>query len=186
MQATGPAAYARSVRSSRWQHLRAIALLPGTATVLVPAAILCSAREEVLLGSISLAARLALWAAGAVLLASGLLLMATAIGLFARIGRGTLAPWDPPQKLVVRGVYRYVRNPMITGVMLVLLAEATLLASPALLRWFLLFALINLVYIPLWEERGLTRRFGADYLEYKRHVPRWIPRPHPWTPPSDS
>jgi protein-S-isoprenylcysteine O-methyltransferase Ste14 len=81
---------------------------------------------------------------------------------------------------VVRGVYRHVRNPMISGVLFVLLGEALLTASRPLFGWFLSFALINAIYIPLLEEPGLVHRFGDGYRIYKRHVPRWIPRLTPW------
>lgn len=166
------------VTSSRWKHLRAITVLPGTVTVLVPATILHFTRQA----RLAPAPRIGIAAAGLLLIVVGLGLMVRTIRLFARIGEGTLAPWDPTQKLVVRGVYRYVRNPMITGVMSVLLGEAAFFGSPALLGWFVAFAMVNMIFIPLWEEPGLERRFGADYREYKRHVPRWIPRLTPWTP----
>jgi protein-S-isoprenylcysteine O-methyltransferase Ste14 len=81
---------------------------------------------------------------------------------------------------VVRGVYRYVRNPMITGVHLVLLGEALITASLPLFGLFLIGGVINAVYIPLVEERGLVKRFGDEYLIYKRNVPRWVPRLTPW------
>jgi protein-S-isoprenylcysteine O-methyltransferase Ste14 len=80
----------------------------------------------------------------------------------------------------VRGVYRRVRNPMISGVLCLLLGEAVFLGSRAILDWFLLATLINLVYIPLLEEPGLEKRFGADYIRYKKNVPPWLPRRHPW------
>ena len=99
---------------------------------------------------------------------------------FATVGEGTLAPWEPPQRLVVRGVYRHVRNPMISGVLFVLLGESLLTASVPLFQWFLLFAIINAMYIPLLEEPMLANRLGEEYLTYKRHVPRWIPRLTPW------
>jgi protein-S-isoprenylcysteine O-methyltransferase Ste14 len=107
------------------------------------------------------------------------------IGLFVRVGEGTLAPWDPTQKLVVRGVYRHVRNPMISGVFCILLGEAILAGSLPLLDWFFFFLLVNLIYIPLLEEPGLARRFGEDYLRYKENVPRWIPQVKPWEAPFD-
>lgn len=78
------------------------------------------------------------------------------------------------------GVYRYVRNPMITGVMLVLLAESLFFGSLALFAWFAFFTVGNLIYIPLSEEPGLLRRFGDDYERYQEHVPRWIPRRRAW------
>jgi protein-S-isoprenylcysteine O-methyltransferase Ste14 len=123
---------------------------------------------------------------GCLLLGLGLLLMYQTISLFATVGEGTLAPWDPPRNLVVRGVYRHVRNPMISGVLFILLGEATLLGSLPLLMWFLIFFAVNATYIPLLEERQLARRFGDEYLAYKRNVPRWIPRFRPWTPRPDN
>jgi protein-S-isoprenylcysteine O-methyltransferase Ste14 len=106
------------------------------------------------------------------------------ISLFANVGEGTLAPWDPPRNLVARGVYRYVRNPMISGVIFILLGEAILLGSLPVLVWFLIGFAVNAIYIPLIEEKRLERRFGDEYLAYKRNVPRWIPRLRPWTPGS--
>jgi protein-S-isoprenylcysteine O-methyltransferase Ste14 len=120
---------------------------------------------------------------GLALIAAGLTLMYRTIALFARRGEGTLAPWDPTRKLVVEGPYRHVRNPMITGVLLVLLGETALFGSPWLLVWAALFLAVNAVWFPLIEEPGLERRFGSDYDEYRRSVPRWIPRRRPWTPP---
>jgi len=72
---------------------------------------------------------------------------------------------------------------MITGVCAVLLGEAIVLGSPAILIWFAVFAVINATFIPLAEEPDLVRRFGEDYEEYRRAVPRWIPRSTPWEPP---
>jgi protein-S-isoprenylcysteine O-methyltransferase Ste14 len=117
---------------------------------------------------------------GVICVILGLLLMVATIRLFVTIGKGTLAPWEPPQKLVVRGVYRYVRNPMISGVLLVLLGESLLTASLPLFSLFIVFLVVNSVYIPLSEEPGLVKRFGEEYLTYKRNVPRWIPRLTPW------
>jgi len=110
----------------------------------------------------------------------GLTLMVWTNRLFTTVGHGTLAPWNPPQKLVVRGVYRHVRNPMITGVFCILLGETVFFASLPLLGWFGFFVGVNLIYIPFMEEPGLAKRFGEDYLLYQRHVSRWIPRRRPW------
>ena len=121
---------------------------------------------------------------GIALILGGLTLVVVTVRLFILIGKGTLAPWDPTQRLVVTGVYRYVRNPMISGVFSILLGESVLLGSPALVMWTLAFAIVNLIYIPLLEEPGLVERFGDDYREYTRHVPRWLPRRTPWTPPN--
>jgi protein-S-isoprenylcysteine O-methyltransferase Ste14 len=109
------------------------------------------------------------------------LLVISTVTLFAKVGRGTLAPWDPTSTLVVQGPYRYVRNPMISGVLFILLGEAACFASLPLLIWFAAVFALNAVYLPLVEERGLRRRFGADYEAYRAKVPRWIPRLRPWT-----
>jgi protein-S-isoprenylcysteine O-methyltransferase Ste14 len=121
-------------------------------------------------------------AVGLMLAAAGLALAAGTMRRFATQGEGTLAPWDPPRKLVVSGVYRHVRNPMISGVLGILAGEGLFFGSTAVLGWFAIFAAANAIYIPLFEEPGLAARFGRDYETYKRHVPRWIPRLTPWDP----
>ena len=119
---------------------------------------------------------------GSVLVGLGVLLVYKTVSLFATVGDGTLAPWDPPRRLVVRGPYRYMRNPMISGVLSILLGEAILLGSVPLLVWFVIDLALNALTIPLVEEPILDGRFGSEYVTYKRNVPRWIPRPNPWTP----
>ncbi len=121
-------------------------------------------------------------ALGVALVTIGAALAAWTIALFVREGRGTIAPWDPTSRLVVRGPYRHVRNPMISGVLFVLLGEAALLGSVPLAVWFGLVAALNAVYMPLVEEPGLVRRYGADYELYRASVPRWLPRMRPWEP----
>ena len=108
---------------------------------------------------------------------AGLALMWRTILLLARIGAGTLAPWDPTTRLVVAGPYRFVRNPMICGVALLLLGEAAIFGSVPLLLWSALFLVVNAVWFPLVEEPALERRFGDAYREYARNVPRWVPAP---------
>lgn len=122
--------------------------------------------------------------AGVALAGLGLTLMVWTVGLFARVGDGTLAPFDPPRNLVIRGPYRHVRNPMISGGLFVLLGESAGLLSLALLGWFVVSCLVSFTSIPLLEEPGLKRRFGNDYLEYRRQVPRWVPRVQGWPPPA--
>lgn len=102
------------------------------------------------------------------------------MSLFARVGRGTLAPWDPTRHLVAAGPYRCVRNPMISGVALMLLGEAAFWGSRAVGLWAASFLAINHLYFVLSEEPGLERRFGQEYRTYKAEVPRWIPRLRPW------
>jgi protein-S-isoprenylcysteine O-methyltransferase Ste14 len=116
---------------------------------------------------------------GGALLLAGLGLVAWTVKLFATEGRGTLAPWQPTAKLVVRGPYRHVRNPMITGVALILGGEALFFQSLALAILLAVFVGVNAIYFPLVEEPGLSRRFGAEYDDYRRRVPRWVPRLRP-------
>jgi protein-S-isoprenylcysteine O-methyltransferase Ste14 len=159
---------------SVWRQLPAIALLPVMVAVVVPALVLWLSGAE--LGPWPLAA------VGVALTALGLVLVIWTATLFARIGRGTLAPWDPTARLVVAGPYRHVRNPMISGVLTVLLGEAALFGSLPLLVWFGAVFAVNAIYFPLAEEPGLHRRFGEDYERYCANVPRWLPRFRPWEP----
>jgi protein-S-isoprenylcysteine O-methyltransferase Ste14 len=162
------------------RHLLAIAILPGTVMVLVP---LWIARRYALAPRVgdSIGA-VALQLLGVVLLAVGLLLFVASLRRFATEGDGTLAPWDPPRALVLRGPYRFVRNPMISGVIFILFGEASVLLSLPHGAWAAAFLLLNLVYIPLMEEPRLVRRFGEPYREYRRHVRRFLPRGRPWEP----
>lgn len=94
---------------------------------------------------------------------------------FAVSGRGTLAPVDPPRYLVVRGLYRYVRNPMYVGVLLVLLGEALLFKSLPLLCYAIGFWTVAHLFVLLYEEPTLRRQFGESYESYCRKVHRWLP-----------
>jgi protein-S-isoprenylcysteine O-methyltransferase Ste14 len=166
---------------TRWRHLRAILLLPGIVLLAIPGMILWwGGLDTIGLWRSVPESRALLPILGGLLLGLGLALVVGTIRLFFKLGEGTLAPWDPPQRLVVRGVYRHVRNPMMSGALLVLLGMALLSASPILLCWFVVVGIVYAVYIPLSEEPGLARRFGDDYLAYKRNVPRWFPRTTSW------
>lgn len=118
--------------------------------------------------------------AGGVLIVAGLVLCWVTVNWFTEVGEGTPAPWAPPKKLVVRGVYRHVRNPMMLGIWSVLMGEAILFASMPVLIWFAIFCGLSLVFVPLWEEPDIERRLGEEYRVYKKNVPRWIPRFTPW------
>lgn len=165
------------------KHLRAI-LLPFTVTVIVPLLISSPQNVNPGLGLPHPASLLPVFA-GIVLIGFGMALVVMTVRMFILIGKGTLAPWDPTQRLVVVGVYRRVRNPMISGVATILLGEAVALGLLSLLVWCALFVVTNMIYIPLSEEPGLIRRFGDDYRVYQQNVPRWIPRLTPWVPHSD-
>lgn len=117
---------------------------------------------------------------GLLLSGVGLTLLISTIRLFSKVGRGTLAPWDPPVHLVVEGPYRHVRNPMHSGVFLTLYGEGLLFGSVPLLLFVTAVFIFHWFYIPLMEERWLKEKFGEEYLVYKRNVPAWIPRLRPW------
>jgi len=117
-----------------------------------------------------------------VMLPSGLVLMGTATAQFVVTGRGTPAPWAPPQELVTTGLYAYVRNPIMLGMLLMLGGEALLIASEAIGVWFALVATVTLAYTHLIEDRTLHARFGETYSAYKAGVPAWFPRFSAWTP----
>lgn len=158
-----------------WRQARAIALLPGVVTVLVPAVVLTGTGTNLGWGLDGAVAALPVLL-GLVLIAAGFVLWLWTVRLFARVGKGTLAPWDPTRRLVVRGPYRHLRNPMITAVLAVLAGEAALFGSVPLLIWGAVFFGLNHAWFVLHEEPGLERRFGDDYRAYKRNVPRWLPR----------
>lgn len=101
---------------------------------------------------------------------------------FAVAGRGTPAIIDPPKILVARGPYRFVRNPMYLSVTLLLLGEALLFESSAVAAYAAAFWAVTCLFVLLYEEPHLRRKFGASYQEYCRAVGRWIPRlPRPGT-----
>jgi len=162
----------------RW--LLAILILPGTVLIAIPSLFLWLDHKNWL---------------DCLLQASGLKLCGVAIlgflgialalwtnSLFFRFGKGTAAPWDPPKRFIARGPYLYVRNPMIIGVILILSAEALLANSWLISAWLCVGVLANLIYIPVVEEKSLSRRFGADYDVFRRNVPRWFPRFTAWKP----
>lgn len=113
---------------------------------------------------------------GLFLIVAGGGLLAACIWEFASRGRGTLSPVDPPKELVVQGLYRYVRNPMYLSVSTMLLGEALLARSIALLGyWAIFFAAANL-FVIVYEEPILRRQFGDSYERYTKQVGRWLPR----------
>ena len=120
---------------STWKQIRAVLLLPGTVTVVIPATILYFTAHPILPSPWNIV----LPVTGFLFLCLGLILVVSTIRLFITVGKGTLAPWNPPQRLVVRGVYRHVRNPMIVGVACILLGEAVFFGSLPLLGWFAVF-----------------------------------------------
>lgn len=119
---------------------------------------------------------------GVPIIIAGLTFLFATASMFSSVGNGTLAPWSPTQKLVLQGPYAHTRNPMISGVLTALLGESLLFASIPIFLWFLLFFVVNNAYFSFFEEPALLKRFDEEYAEYRKHVPRWIPRGTPWHP----
>jgi protein-S-isoprenylcysteine O-methyltransferase Ste14 len=112
---------------------------------------------------------------GAVVTVSGAALAVWCILSFAFLGRGTPAPFDPPRRLVLRGPYRYVRNPMYLGAALALAGAALFYRSGALLAYTGAFLLVMHAFVVWYEEPTLRRTFGESYEAYRRQVRRWLP-----------
>jgi protein-S-isoprenylcysteine O-methyltransferase Ste14 len=109
-----------------------------------------------------------------VLVAGGALLLETT-ARFALHGRGTPAPWAPPEQFVERGSYRFVRSPMYLGVLLLIIGQGLLLGREILYAWAVTAWLIFTAFLFFYEEPGLRRRFGGSYEDYRRRVHRWLP-----------
>ena len=154
------------------RHAVSIALLPGLVAVAGPAWLLTKPGDT-RWGDSSAWTSLAR-IGGIVLIGAGVALFAWCVALFAKIGRGTLAPWDPTQRLVIVGPYRLSRNPMIAGVALALAGQALYHGSMWLATWAIAFIGVNHIYFLLVEEPSLRRRFGAGYRDYAAQVPRWL------------
>lgn len=118
--------------------------------------------------------------AGVVLIAAGAAALLEAFVRFVVEGVGTPAPVAPTERLVVGGLYRHVRNPMYLAVGTTIVGQALLLGQPILCAYALLFAVTVGVFVRLYEEPTLARRFGPDYERYRDAVPAWLPRLTPW------
>ncbi|HEX4560194.1 MAG TPA: isoprenylcysteine carboxylmethyltransferase family protein [Gemmatimonadales bacterium] len=151
------------------KSLLAMIVLPGTITGIVP-------WRYFGLSSVALDHLRPLQLAGFPILFIGAVILLICIWDFARKGKGTLAPVDPPKHLVVEGLYRYVRNPMYVGVFWILFGELLLVWTTAFLGYLILFAVAVNVFVMGYEEPTLRRLFGPEYDEYCRRVGRWIPR----------
>jgi protein-S-isoprenylcysteine O-methyltransferase Ste14 len=160
--------------------IKAFFLFPFNVMGTVPAFLLWCSRPGSWLEGFSFSFGLWQSIAGTLLIVAGVFLCWITVSLFTDIGQGTPAPFDPPRKLVVQGIYRYSRNPMMIGVWSVLLGESMLFGSLLVLAWCLFFVVACLLMIPLWEELELEKRFGESYLSYKRNVSRWLPLGNVW------
>ncbi len=163
-----------------WRIIKTILILPGTALVYVPLLIHYFSGGWPFGGSVG--GTLA-WIVAAALAVPAIALAATTMRLFIHQGEGTPAPWDPPTKFVVSGPYSYVRNPMLTSVIILIIAEGIAFNSTALLGWAVAFYAFNTAYFIASEEPALAQRFGRTYLSYKSAVPRWLPNRWPYEAP---
>ena len=157
--------------NSIFNHIKNIIILPVNITVVFPYILYRFLNFQTITDD-----HLWLKVSGAFFILIGLLLLINTIRLFSSKGRGTLAPWNSTRKLVVEGPYKYIRNPMIAGIICILLGEALYLNTMVILIWTMLFFIINSLYFEFIEEPKLERRFGDDYVEYKNKVARWIPK----------
>ncbi len=142
---------------------------PGSVTLLVPYLLLTYSHARKLpLGQFRYV--------GLVPLAIGACAYFRCLWDFAVRGRGTPAPIDPPKHLVVSGLYRYLRNPMYAGLLLVLLGEAVFFQARVLFGYVAVVFSMFYLFVLLYEEPTLRKQFGQSYERYCRAVPRWIPR----------
>ena len=118
---------------------------------------------------------------GAIFVAAGLLTLLETFSRFALQGLGSPAPVYPAQRLVVTGLYRYVRNPMYVGVLSAIFGQALLFGNATLLGYAALIWAAFFVFVLVYEEPTLKASFGSEYEGYCAHVPRWVPRLTPWT-----
>jgi protein-S-isoprenylcysteine O-methyltransferase Ste14 len=143
--------------------LAAFVVLPGVAAFAIPMALGILANRPV---------RYAVPAA--ILLCLGTLLLLWCVREFYVAGRGTLAPWDPPQRLVTTGPYRFSRNPMYVGVVTILIGWCTLWNSRALIIYAVLLAIGFHLRVLLFEEPWAARQFGTEWQAYRARVSRWL------------
>lgn len=146
---------------------------PGVAAGLVPWLITGWSVDDAL-------AWLPLQIAGGLLIAAGVAVLLHAFARFVVEGVGTPAPVAPTEKLVVGGLYRFVRNPMYVAVASTIIGQALVLGRPVLLAYAALFMATVATFVHLYEEPTLTRQFGDDYTRYRHAVPAWRPRLSPW------
>jgi protein-S-isoprenylcysteine O-methyltransferase Ste14 len=146
--------------------LLAFLAMPGVVAFAVPLLVLRPRRPE---GSFH--------PLGAVVLGIGIVVLGWCVRDFYVLGRGTLAPWEPPRRLVVRGLYRHSRNPMYVGVLCVIAGWAIGFRSLGLAVYGLVLLVAFHLRVVTAEEPFLARTHGAEWESYSARVPRWLGRP---------
>ena len=150
-----------------------LVIAPGTLAGLIP---------WWLTGWAHIASNLLLASLGGIVTALGFALLVECFGRFALQGRGTPAPVAPPDRLVVTGAYRRVRNPMYVAVVAMVFGQAALFAEPRLVIYGLVLWLGFHLFVLAYEEPTLREMFPGEYAAFTAAVPRWRPRLRPWTP----
>ena len=148
-----------------------LAVAPGVVAGLVP---------WLLTGWEAGATRPPLQVVGALMIVAGAVVLLDSFARFVVEGFGTPAPVAPTERLVVGGLYRYVRNPMYLAVGATIVGQALLFARPILLFYAAAFAAVVFTFVRLYEEPTLADQFGAEYEDYRRAVRGWWPRLQPW------
>ena len=163
----------------RTEYLKVVLILPGNVLVTIPLLVFLFTRNSYVYYLVSL--NNFLFYVAMFFLALGLLLAIWSVKTFyTKGGEGTPGPWRPVSNLIISGPYRYVRNPMILGVVGLLLFESALFTSIPLLIWTAVFFVGNIIYFKFIEEKELIKRFGADYEDYKNIVPMLFPKFTPY------
>ena len=164
----------------RKEYLKVVLILPGNVLITIPLLIFLFTRKSYSYDLIS--PHNFFFYASIFFLSLGLFLAIWSVRTFyIKGGDGTPGPWRPINNLVISGPYRYVRNPMILGVVDLLLFESALFVSIPLLLWAIVFFVGNIIYFKTFEEKELIKRFGADYEDYKNKVPMLFPKFTPYT-----
>ena len=163
----------------RKEYLKVVLILPGNVLITIPLLIFLFTRNSYSYYLVGLDDFL--FYAAMFFLALGLLLAIWSVRTFyTKGGEGTPGPWRPISNLIISGPYRYVRNPMILGVVDLLLFESALFASIPFLLWATVFFAGNIIYFKTFEEKELIKRFGTDYENYKNEVPMLFPKFTPY------
>jgi protein-S-isoprenylcysteine O-methyltransferase Ste14 len=142
--------------------LIAFLVLPGIVGFLAPALLVRSIEPRTLR------------AEGVAVFLAGFVVLVRCVRDFYVAGKGTLAPWDPPRHLVSVGLYRFSRNPMYVGVLLILIGWTLTFRSRSVLIYTAVVAILFHVRVVLYEERWLARTFPNEWPRFKSQVPRWI------------
>jgi len=161
------------------EYLKVVLILPGNVLITIPLLIFLFTRNSYSYYLANLHSFL--FYIAMLFLALGLLLTIWSVRTFyTKGGDGTPGPWRPVSNLIISGPYRYIRNPMILGVVDLLLFESALFTSIPLLLWAIAFLVLNIIYFKIFEEKELIQRFGTDYEDYKKKVSMLFPKFTPY------